>query len=93
MGRRRGRRIKAADAALAACSDPLLHADIVRARARIDSQSGGVAAVVSAALQAEADVVAPLDSLRAAYLLADAASVFWPAWDTEPNVERRARCS
>jgi DNA-binding CsgD family transcriptional regulator len=77
---------QAADAALAACSDPLLHADIVRVRARIDSQSGGVAEDVSAALQAEAAAVAPLDSLRAAYLLADAAAVFWPAWDTESNV-------
>ncbi len=76
-----------ADAALAACADPLLHADIIRVRARIDSQSGVVAEHVSAALQAEAAAVAPLDSLRAAYLLADAASVFWPAWDTESNVE------
>ena len=78
---------KAADAALAACSDPLLHADIVRVRARIDSQSGGFANEVSAALRAEADAVAPLDSTRAAYLLADAVAAFWPAWDTEPNVD------
>lgn len=78
---------KAADAALAACSDPLLHADIVRLRARIESQSGGVAEEVSAALRAEADAVAPLDSTRAAYLLADAVAAFWPAWDTEPNVD------
>lgn len=76
----------AADGALAACSDPLLHSDIVRVRARIDSQSGGLAEDVSATLRAEADVVAPLDSKRAAYLLADAALAFYPAWDTEPNV-------
>ncbi len=78
---------KAADAALAACSDPLLHADIVRVRARIESQSGGFANDVSAALRAEADAVAPLDPTRAAYLLADAVAAFWPAWDTEPNVD------
>jgi DNA-binding CsgD family transcriptional regulator len=78
---------QAADAALDACQDPLLHADIVRVRARIDSQSGGVAEDVSATLRREADAVAPLDSLRAAYLLADAVVAFWPAWDTGPNVE------
>ena len=77
---------QAADAALAACADPLMHADIVRQRAWIDSHSGGIAAEVSAALRAEAEAVAPLDSRRAAYLLADAAFAFWPAWDTEPNV-------
>jgi DNA-binding CsgD family transcriptional regulator len=78
---------QAADAALVACSDPLLHADIVRVRERIASQSGGVATEVSATLRAEANAVAPLDSLRAAYLLADAAAVFWPAWDTASNVD------
>ena len=77
---------EAADAALSTCMDPLLHADIVRLRARIDSQSGGVAEHVSAALQAEAKAVGPVDSLRAAYLLADAALAFYPAWDTEPNI-------
>ena len=33
------------------------------------------------------DAVASLDSTRAAYLLADAVAAFWPAWDTESNVE------
>lgn len=75
------------DAALEACSDPLLHADIVRVRARIDSQSGGVAQDVSATLRAEAEAIALLDSSRAAYLLADAALAFFPGWDTNPNVE------
>ena len=76
-----------AGSALAACTDPLLHADIIRLRARIDSQSGGSLTEASAALQAEADAVAQFDSLRAGYLLADAAVIFWPAWDTEPNVD------
>jgi DNA-binding CsgD family transcriptional regulator len=77
---------QAADAALTLCQDPLLHADIVRVRARIDSQSGALAEKVSATLRAEADTVAPLDSTRAAYLLADAVLAFYPAWDTHPNV-------
>jgi DNA-binding CsgD family transcriptional regulator len=86
---------RAADAALEACEDPLMHADIVRLRAWIDSHSGGIAADISAALRAEADEVAPFDSRRAAYLLADASLAFWPAWDTEPNVElaRAARAA
>jgi DNA-binding CsgD family transcriptional regulator len=77
------------EAALAVCQDVVMHADIVRIRERIASQSGGVAAEVSAVLRAEADAVAPFDSLRAAYLLADAVTAFWPAsaWDNEPNVE------
>ncbi len=33
---------QAADAALAACTDPLMHADIVRVRARIDSHAAGL---------------------------------------------------
>jgi DNA-binding CsgD family transcriptional regulator len=78
---------QAADAALTVCQDPLLHADIVRVRERIASRSGGVAEEVSAVLRAEADAVAPLDSLRAAYLLADAAFAFYPAWEGEPNVD------
>ena len=78
---------QAADAALATCTDPLLHADIVRVRARIDSQSGRAAREVAATLCAEADAVASLDSTRAAYLLADAAFAFFPAWDVESNVE------
>ena len=86
---------QAADGALAACSDVLLHADIVRVRARIDLQAGADAEEVSASLRAEAGAVARLDSLRAAYLLADAATAFWPAWDMESNVEiaRAARDS
>lgn len=83
---------QAADAALAACSDPLLHADIVRMRERIAaqsiaSQSGGAAREVAETLREEAQAVAPLDSTRAAYLLADAVAVFWPGWDVAPNVE------
>ena len=77
----------ASDAALAACRDPLLHADIVRLRAQIESESGGIASEVSATLRAEAERVAPLDSTRAAHLLADAAWAFYPAWDTDPQVE------
>ncbi len=86
---------RAADAALAVCEDPLVHADIIRLRAWIDSHSGGIAADVSAALRAEADDVAPFDSRRAAYLLADASLAFWPAWDSEPNVDlaRAARAA
>jgi len=86
---------QAADAALAACTDPLLHADIVRVRARIASQAAGVAREVAAMLRAEAEAVAPLDSMRAAYLLADAVVAFWPAWDTDPGVEvaRAARAA
>ena len=78
---------QAADAALATCADPLLHADIVRAQARMASQSGGVAEEISLMLRGEATAVASLDSTRAAYLLADAVTAFWPAWDTESNVE------
>jgi DNA-binding CsgD family transcriptional regulator len=46
-------------------------------------------------LCAEADIVAPLDSSRAAYLLADAVAAFWPGWGLEPNVElaRAARAA
>jgi DNA-binding CsgD family transcriptional regulator len=86
---------RAADAALAVCEDPLMHADIVRLHAWIESHSGGNPEDVSAALRAEADAVAPLDGARAAYLLADAALAFYPAWDTEPNVElaRAARAA
>ncbi len=85
----------AADAALAACRDPLLHADIVRVRARIASQAAGVAQDVAGMLRAEAEAVAPLDSVRAGYLLADAVVAFWPAWDTDPRVEvaRAARAA
>ncbi len=78
---------QAADDALAVAADPLLRADIIRTRARIASLSGGVASEVAATLRAEAVAVAPLDPGRAAYLLADAVAAFWPAWDTEPNVE------
>ena len=78
---------RAAEAALAACEEPLLHADIVRVRARIHSQTGGAAEDVSAMLEAEAEAVAPLDSSRAAYLLAAAVTAFWPAWDTAPRVD------
>ncbi len=75
-----------ADAALAVCQDPLLHADIVRVRADIKSYLGGVPHELSAALRAEADAVAPFDSLRAAYLLADAALAL-STWGSDPNVE------
>ena len=78
---------QAAGVALATCSDPLLHADIVRAQARMASQSGGMAEEISLMLRGEAAAVASLDSTRAAYLLADAVIAFWPAWDTESKVE------
>ena len=77
----------AAEGALELAVDPLLRADIVRARGRIASLSGGLAREVAGTLRAEAVAVAPLDPVRAAYLLADAVAAFWPAWDTEPNVE------
>ncbi len=50
---------------------------------------------MAATLRAEAEAVAPLDSTRAAYLMADAVHAFWPGWDTEPNVElaRAARAA
>ena len=76
-----------ADVARETCSDPLLHADIVRAQARMASQSGGVAKEISQMLREEATAVASLDETRAAYLLADAVIAFWPAWDTASNVE------
>ena len=82
---------RAAEAALAACEEPLLHADIVRARARIRSQTGGAAEDVSAMLEAEAEAVAPLDSSRAAYLLAAAVTAFWPAWTPRPGWTSRGR--
>ena len=74
---------------------PPLHADIVRVRASIQSRSGGLAEDVSATLCAEADSVAALDPMRAAYLLADAVLAFYPSWDTEPIVEiaRAARAA
>ena len=53
---------QAADAALATCADPLLHADIVRAQARMASQSGGVAEEISLMLRGEATAVASMDS-------------------------------
>ena len=37
-------------------------------------------------LRGEATAVAR-STHRAAYLLADAVTAFWPAWDTESNVE------
>ena len=67
---------RAADAALAACRTRCCTPTSFVSARGIDSQSGGVAEDVSAALQAEADAVAPLDSTRAAYLLADAALAF-----------------
>lgn len=78
---------QAADVALGTCADPLLHADILRAQARMASQGGGAAEEVSSMLRSEAAAVASLDSTRAAYLLADAVTAFWPAWDTPSNVE------
>ena len=54
---------QAAGVALATCSDPLLHADIVRAQARMASQSGGMAEEISLMLRGEAAAVASLDSL------------------------------
>ncbi len=77
----------AADASLADCRDPLLHADVVRVRARIDLLAGRGSEEVSTTVQAEAAAVAGLDRTRAAYLLADGVTAFWPAWDTEPKVE------
>ena len=81
-----GSALQSADAALTACQDPLLHADIIRVRTGLRSASGGHPDELSAALRAEADAVASLDSLRAAYLLADAVEVY-PSWASEPKVE------
>ena len=78
---------QAADAALATCTDPLLHADIVRARARIALASGELRARSRQRCVPRRSPSLPWTRRERRICWPTRRSRSVPAWDVESNVE------